>query len=174
MNSSCNACDGTGYLICNNCGGTGGIRCFKCDGSGYIATPFGWDQSTSKFRHDFMRERGSRPCHKCEGRGALPCRKCGVTGRITCRKCNGTGIYTPRYSPLPSQNRQDEVRINGTVKWYDASKGFGFITPDSGGADLHVNKKNLQGVDELIAGSRVEFVRRDGAKGPWAAFVRVV
>lgn len=171
MSDTCNVCNGTGSLTCNKCGGYGGVKCFKCDGSGYIATPYGWDQPT--WRHKIAPERGSRPCHKCEGRGTLPCFKCQATGRVTCRKCNGTGEYIRTgYSPSYSQ-RPGETRVTGTVKFYNAEKGFGFISPDSGGSDVHVNRKNLQGIAELHQGDRVEFVQREGDKGPWAAFVTV-
>lgn len=77
-------------------------------------------------------------------------------------------------TPLPmpgTQPRQLEARIGGTVKWYDSAKGFGFIAPDSGGPDVHVSQKNLQGIASLRQGDRVEFVAKQGGKGPWAASV---
>lgn len=75
--------------------------------------------------------------------------------------------------PVPSSNkpRQLETRVQGTVKWYDASRGFGFITVDGSGQEVHVGQKNLQGVTSLQQGDRVAFVIRQGNKGPWAAKV---
>lgn len=77
--------------------------------------------------------------------------------------------------PLPnSRPRQLETRIRGSVKWYDRNKGFGFITPDNGGSDVHVSRSNLQGATFLQQGERVEFVVKQGDRGPWAASVRRV
>lgn len=74
--------------------------------------------------------------------------------------------------PLPSsRSRLPESRVRGKVKWYDRTKGFGFIIPDTGQQDVYVGQKNLQGISYLNKGDRVEFVIRKGAKGPWAAKV---
>lgn len=48
-----------------------------------------------------------------------------------------------------------EARVRGTVKWYDANKGFGFITPNNGGQDVHVSQKNLSEVRALTQGDLV-------------------
>jgi len=61
-----------------------------------------------------------------------------------------------------------EVRVRGVVKWYDASKGFGFIIPADGGGDIYVGRKNLRGVRSLQEGDMVEFSVRQGNQGPWA------
>ena len=48
----------------------------------------------------------------------------------------------------------------GTIKFFDADRGFGFIAPDDGGADLFVHVKNCTGIEELSQGQRVQFEER--------------
>ena len=60
----------------------------------------------------------------------------------------------------------------GTVKFYNASKGFGFITPESGD-DLFFHVSEIQG-DEPQDGDKVEFEIGQGKKGPCAVSVKVV
>jgi CspA family cold shock protein len=64
----------------------------------------------------------------------------------------------------------------GTVKWFNAEKGFGFITPDGGGADLfaHYSAITTGGFRSLEENQRVEFEVTQGAKGPQAANIRPV
>jgi CspA family cold shock protein len=60
------------------------------------------------------------------------------------------------------------------VKWYDAAKGFGFVTSDEGG-DVFLPKGSLPaGVAELKAGQRLEFGVADGRKGAQAMTVKVL
>jgi CspA family cold shock protein len=58
----------------------------------------------------------------------------------------------------------------GTVKWFNAEKGYGFVTPDEGGADLFVHFSAIQsnGYRTLEEGQRVEFDVTQGQKGPQA------
>ena len=55
----------------------------------------------------------------------------------------------------------------GTVKWFNDSKGFGFITPDGGGADLfaHFSAINMPGFKTLKEGQKVSFEVTTGDKG---------
>ena len=64
----------------------------------------------------------------------------------------------------------------GTVKWFNAEKGFGFISPDGGGTDVFVHFSAIQssGYRSLEENQRVEFEIRQGQKGPQAENVRAV
>lgn len=62
----------------------------------------------------------------------------------------------------------------GIVKWFNAAKGFGFITPDSGGKDLFIHFSEIQGAGfkSLEEGQRVSYVASQGPKGPQATKVQ--
>jgi CspA family cold shock protein len=64
---------------------------------------------------------------------------------------------------------------NGTVKWFNESKGFGFITPADGGKDVFVHFSAIQaeGFKSLAEGQAVNFNVEDGPKGPQATNVTV-
>ena len=66
-------------------------------------------------------------------------------------------------------------RISGTVKWFNGTKGFGFITRE-GGPDVFVHFSAIQGdgFKNLDEGQRVEFTVESGPKGPQASNVVVV
>jgi len=62
----------------------------------------------------------------------------------------------------------------GKVKWYDADKGFGFVSQDDG-EDVYIRKSALpHGVDALKSGQRLEFGVADGRRGPQALSVRLL
>lgn len=62
----------------------------------------------------------------------------------------------------------------GTVKWFNAEKGYGFITPEDGNEDLFVHHSNItvEGYRTLTDGQEVEFEIGEGRKGPEATDVR--
>ena len=63
----------------------------------------------------------------------------------------------------------------GTVKWFNETKGFGFITPSDGSADVFVHFSSIQdsGFKTLSEGQAVNFDVENGPKGPQAANVTV-
>jgi CspA family cold shock protein len=62
----------------------------------------------------------------------------------------------------------------GTVKWFNASKGYGFIRPNSGGDDVfaHYSSIDMDGYKSLKEGQTVEFEILQGPKGPQAQHIR--
>jgi cold shock protein len=62
----------------------------------------------------------------------------------------------------------------GTVKWFNSSKGFGFITPDGGGEDVfvHFSAIQAQGFKTLAESQKVSFDVTSGPKGKQAANIR--
>jgi CspA family cold shock protein len=61
----------------------------------------------------------------------------------------------------------------GTVKWFNDSKGYGFITPDEGGEDLFVHHSGIagSGFKTLAEGAKVEYTPEQGQKGMQATNV---
>ena len=60
----------------------------------------------------------------------------------------------------------------GTVKWFEETKGFGFITPDIGKKDIFVHSSNIETLTKTLEkGERVEFELGEGPKGPEAKHV---
>jgi len=64
--------------------------------------------------------------------------------------------------------------MKGTVKWFGAKKGYGFITKEDGeDIFVHFSAIQVEGFKTLKEGDKVEFEVRNGAKGPQAANVRL-
>jgi CspA family cold shock protein len=64
----------------------------------------------------------------------------------------------------------------GTVKWFNAGKGYGFITPNDGGDDVfaHFSAIEMDGYKTLKEGQQVEYEVQEGPKGPQASHIRAV
>jgi CspA family cold shock protein len=65
---------------------------------------------------------------------------------------------------------------SGTVKWFNDSKGYGFIQPEDGGKDVFVHFSQIagEGFKTLSEGAKVEFETREGSKGPEATNVTII
>jgi CspA family cold shock protein len=79
-----------------------------------------------------------------------------------------------RFAPL-HQERKIQM-ASGTVKWFNDSKGFGFITPDDGGKDLFAHHSAIQmsGYKSLKEAQKVTFDVVQGPKGPAASNIKAV
>jgi len=62
----------------------------------------------------------------------------------------------------------------GTVKWFNADKGYGFVTPEAGGADIFVHFSAIKssGYKSLDEGQKVSYTVTEGQKGPQASDVQ--
>jgi CspA family cold shock protein len=78
-------------------------------------------------------------------------------------------VMSETTAALPTAPTQT-IKATGTVKWFDDSKGYGFISRDNGGEDLFVHFTAIltDGYKTLREGQRVEFTVSGGQKGPCA------
>ena len=87
------------------------------------------------------------------------------------------GGYSADRGPPPRRGAPTgpTVEMQGTVKWYNATKGFGFVAPSEGGKDVFVHASALQraGVMQLAEGQTIWMDVVQGAKGPEAASIRI-
>ena len=88
--------------------------------------------------------------------------------RLLCRAHDGQ-------KERPDCGDKEGVRVTtGTVKWFSSQKGFGFITPDDGSADVFVHFSAIagEGRRDLNDGQKVEYEVTQGQKGPQASNVK--
>lgn len=66
--------------------------------------------------------------------------------------------------------------LRGTVKWFNSTKGFGFIEPQEGGNDVfaHFSEIEMDGYKSLSEGQEVEYDLEDGEKGPKASKIKAL
>lgn len=83
---------------------------------------------------------------------------------------------TAEYCLILLYQREGSSMAIGIVKWFNTSKGYGFIAPSNGGDDLfaHFSAIEMQGHKSLKEGQEVEFEIQDGPKGPQAARIRAL
>jgi CspA family cold shock protein len=85
----------------------------------------------------------------------------------------GGGFDRPRSSPRQPVDPSTAVEMRGTVKWFNAEKGFGFVMPDGGGKDVfvHISALNRGGMSGLEPNQTVKMQVADGRRGPEAVSV---
>lgn len=99
--------------------------------------------------------------------------------RVDIVAANQTTQQPPANHTLQTQREgettvdRQTVRCRGVVKWFNPTKGFGFITPEDGGADVFVHQSEIQlgGFRSLAQGEYVEYDLLNGEKGPKALSV---
>lgn len=102
----------------------------------------------------------------------------GPTRQVVGQFFSEGGLLVPngilQYETLKIIRKEDVIMINGTVKWFSDSKGFGFIE-QADGPDVFVHHSaiNANGFKSLKEGDRVTFEVAQGAKGPSAVNVTV-
>ncbi|QTE27945.1 cold-shock protein [Pengzhenrongella sicca] len=78
------------------------------------------------------------------------------------------GPQARRVRVTADQSADQPLGVLGTVAWYEPAKGYGFITPDGGGAEIFVHSSAIVGGGVIADGQRVAFLVADGDKGPQA------
>src|SRR5262245_4690798 len=95
-------------------------------------------------------------------RPALP----GARFRLSPNSSQRESAAKPRAVPRAHRQRKDMIMTNGTVKFYNSHKGFGFIQPDDGGRDVFVHATALEraGISMLQEGQKVSFDTQTDAR----------
>ena len=106
-------------------------------------------------------------------RAAIPHDDGFLGGKLLDCTSHSWGLFN--FSTTVTRN-DDMTTETGTVKWFNETKGFGFITPDNGGKDLFAHFKEIKGTGfkTLNENQRVEFEVTQGQKGPQASNIRTL
>jgi CspA family cold shock protein len=90
------------------------------------------------------------------------------------RQAGGRDNPGRAHAPPERSSVQEKYMAEGTVKWFNADKGYGFIAPDDGTADVFVHHSAIQaeGFRSLQENQRVAYTAGRGQKGPQAEEVR--
>ena len=105
----------------------------------------------------------------------LTCEQCGSQFMFTATEQRGMAergaeLFEPKFCPRCRAVEEPGAKLIGQVKWFDAVKGWGFITKASG-EDIFVHHSNIEGRGTLQDGQKVEFLVEQGPKGPAAVEV---
>jgi len=105
----------------------------------------------------------------------LTCEQCGSRFVFTVTEQRemaerGAELFEPKFCPRCRTVEEPGVKLIGRVKWFDAVKGWGFITK-ANGADIFVHHTSIEGYGTLQDGQAVEFQVRQTPKGPEAVEV---
>lgn len=105
----------------------------------------------------------------------LTCEQCGSQFVFTVTEQRelaerGAELYEPKFCPACRAAEEPGVKLIGRVKWFDANKGWGFITK-ADGQDIFVHRSGLEGRSTLRDGQEVEFRIEQTPKGPAAVEV---
>jgi CspA family cold shock protein len=97
-----------------------------------------------------------------------------LRGRLGARGHRGLSLVslTPRALPPAATLDGERDMASGTVKWFNAQKGFGFIQPDGGGPDVfvHISAVERPGIGNLTEGQKVTYeVETDPRRGKTSA-----
>jgi len=96
---------------------------------------------------------------------------------LLARKYSATKAYSEEtFVAFLVYRKGGDFVTHGTVKWFNESKGYGFITPEDGGQDLFVHFSEIQGegYKSLREGDEVSFEEGQGQKGPQATNVQKI
>jgi cold shock protein len=99
-----------------------------------------------------------------------------VTEALSVDSSTATPMASRRSSAQATTLNGPSVEETGTVKWFNAERGYGFIAPNSGGKDVfvHVSALERSGIQGLSEGQSVVVDVVEGRKGPEAARIRLV
>jgi CspA family cold shock protein len=81
-------------------------------------------------------------------------------------------VFSEKHNNLPRLNATEDFMATGTVKWFNATKGFGFIQPDDGGQDVfvHISAVEQAGMRGLNEGQKIQYeLIEDKRKGKTSA-----